>query len=113
MQGRVRRLGAVDLVLRARDLFLALLQLEYCLLQLRLQLRHFENRQRLALMNNVADIDIDVRHVAAHLGVNVDNLVRLELSGQREHMGNIAPLRCGNFCGWNSCSARLCLLSAV
>ena len=106
VQSRVFRLGAIDLVLRPRDLFFALLQLKHCLLQLRLQLRHFQNRQRLALMHDVADIHIDARHVAANLGVHIHNLVGLELTGQRQHMGNIAPLCCGDLRGWNSCGYR-------
>ena len=56
----VERLGALDLLLRARDLFLALLELESGLLELRFQLRNFEDRQRFALMHDVADVDVDV-----------------------------------------------------
>jgi hypothetical protein len=102
VQSRVLRLGAIDPVLGLRDLFFGLLELEHCLLQLRFQLRHFQDRQRLTLMNDVADIHIDARHVAANLGVHIHNLVGLELTGQRQHMRNIAPLRCGNLCGGNS-----------
>ena len=55
-------------------------------------------------MNDVANVDIDFRHVAAHLGVNIDHLVRLKLSGESQDMemsprcavatfaeGNVAP----------------------
>ena len=92
----VHRFGALDLVLRARDLFLALLQLEAGLLELRLQLRHFEHRQRFALVHDVANVDVDALHVAAHLGVHVDHLIGLELAGEREHVGDVAALRDGN-----------------
>ena len=106
VQSRMLCLCTVDLVLRPRDLLLGLLQLENRLLQLRLQLRHFKDRQCLALMNDVANIHIDARHVAAHLGVYIHNLVGLELSGQRKHMGDIAPLRRGDLRGWNRRSSR-------
>jgi hypothetical protein len=56
-------------------------------------------------MNDVAYIYTYVRHVTAHLGVYINDLVRLELSGQSQHMGDIAPLRRGNLCGWNRCSS--------
>ena len=105
VQRRVLRLGAIDLVLRLRDLFFALLELKLGLLQLRLQLRHFKNRQRLALMHDIANIHIDARHVTANLGVHIHYLVGLELTGQRQHMGNITSLRCGNLCGRNRFSS--------
>ena len=88
------RFCAVDFVLCARNLLLALLQLEDRLLQLRFQFRHFKHGNGLALVNHVADIDVDVRHVSAHLGVHIDNLEWLELPGQRQHVRDIAALRC-------------------
>ena len=84
-----------------------MLQLERRALQLGLQLRNFKDSQRLALANDVANVHIDARHVTAHLGVHIHNLVRLELSGQREHMGDIAALRRGDLGGWNGCSSRI------
>ena len=90
-------------MLRPCDLLLGLLQLENRLLQLRLQFRDFKDRECLAFMNDVANIHIDARHVTAHLGVHIHNLVGLKLTGQRQHMRNVAPLRCGDLCGWNSC----------
>ena len=93
VQSKVQCLGTFYLVLCARDLFLALFELEGRLLQLRLQLRDFQNCQCLSLVHNVANVHIDLLHVAAHLGVYVDHLIRLELPGQRKHMGDVAALR--------------------
>ena len=93
MQSLVLRFGAIDLVLRARNLFLALVDLEDGLLQLRLQFRNFKRSERLALLDDVADVDVDLAHVAADLGVDVDHLVGLELPGEREHVADVAPLR--------------------
>ena len=93
--------GAADLVLGLRDLFPALLNLEDRLLQLGFQLGDFEHGQSLALVDDVADVDVDLFHVAADLGVNVNDLVWLELPSQREHVRDIASLRGGNARGWN------------
>ena len=79
-------------MLRLADLFLALIDLEDSLLQLRLQLRHFEHGECLTLVHDVADIDVDLPHVAADLGVYVHHLVGLKLPGQGEHVGEIAAL---------------------
>ena len=38
--------------------------------------------------------------------MHVDYLIGLELAGKREHMGYVAALRNGNFCGWDRCSLR-------
>ena len=96
MQRRMLCFCTVDLVLRPRDLLLGLLQLENRLLQLRLQFRDFKDGECLPFMNDVANIHINARHVAAHLGVYIHNLVGLELSGQRKHLGDITPLRRGD-----------------
>ena len=46
---------------------------------------------------------VDARHVAANFWVHIHYLVGLELTGQRQHMGDIAALRGGNLCGRNRC----------
>ena len=96
MQRLVLRLGATDLVLRARDLFLALLDLEDGLLQLRFEFGDFKGSEGLALLHDVANVDVDLAHVAADLGVHVDRLVGLELPGEREHVADVAALRNGH-----------------
>ena len=57
-------------------------------------------------MHDVADVDVDALHVAAHFGMHVDNLIGLKLAGEREHMGDVAALGNGNSCGRNSCGSR-------
>ena len=96
MERRVQCLGAFDLLLRARDFFLALFELECGLFELRFQLGNFEDRQRFSLVHDVADVDVDALHVAAHLGMHVDFLIGLELAGEREDVGNVAALGHGD-----------------
>jgi hypothetical protein len=94
---------AADLVLRASDLFLALRNLENGLLELRFEFRDFENREGLTLSHNVSDVDIDLPHVTANFGVDVDCLIRLELPGKGQHVTNFAPLRGGDTGGGDGC----------
>ena len=96
MQSRVGRLRAIDFMLRARNLLLALLHFKGRCLQLGFQFRHLQHGERLALMHNVANIDIDLLHVPAHLGVHIDDLEGLKLPGEGQHLGDIAALRSGN-----------------
>ena len=84
-----------------RDLFLALRDLEDGLLELRLELGDFEHGERLTLLDHVADVDVDLLHVAADLGVDVDHLVGLELAGEGEDVVDIAALRGGHAGGRN------------
>ena len=70
--------------------------LENGLLELRFKFRDFENREGLTLSHNIADVDIDLLHVTAHLGVDVDRLIRLELPGKGQYVTDVAPLRGGN-----------------
>ena len=79
MDGRVHCFSALELVLRSRDLFLGLLQIEGGLFKLGFQFWNVENRERLPFVHNIADIDIDALHVPANLGVHVDHLIRLKL----------------------------------
>ncbi len=92
LQRGVARLGAADFVLRDADLLLAALLLGLAAAILRVQLRDFEHRERLAGVDAVADIDIDVAYVAGDLRVHIDHLVGLELPGKREHVRDVAAL---------------------
>ena len=58
------------------------------------------------LMHDVADVDVDALHVAAHFGMDIDHLVRLELPGKCKHVGNIAALSNGDARGWHGCCFR-------
>jgi hypothetical protein len=78
--------GAADLVLCDVDLLLATLLLGLAAAVLCAELRDFEHRERLAGMDAVADIDVDMAHVPGDLRVHIDRLIRLELSGEREHV---------------------------
>jgi hypothetical protein len=89
-------LGTTDLVLRSGDLFLALVNLEDRLLELGLEFGDFERSECLAFVDDVADIDVDLAHVAGDLGVHVHDLVRLKLAGEGEDMANIATLGDGD-----------------
>ncbi len=82
MKGRVGGDRTTNVVLRPGYFFLALFHRKDGLLQLRFEFRDFENGQGLSLMNDVSDIDVDLLHIAANLGVHIDHLVRLELAGQ-------------------------------
>ncbi len=107
VKSRMRGDGAGDLVLGPSDLLLALIHLENRLLQLRLEFRNLEDRKRLPLVHNVADVNVDLPHVAADLGVHVDNLVGLELAGKRKHVRDVAPLGPSHPCRRNGSSSRI------
>lgn len=87
--------SAIDVVLSAGDFLFTLVDLEDGLLQLRLQLRNFKGGERLPFFDNVTDVDVDGAHVSGNLGMHIYHLVRLELAGEREHVGDAAALcRC-------------------
>ena len=107
MNRAVLGLGACDLMLRTGDLVLATAKLRYGALQLSVQFWNFQDRKSLAGLDPIADIYIDVLDVARYLGMNVYNLVRLELPGKFQGMRNCAACyrdycRGGNLCG-NRC----------
>ena len=64
--------------------------------ELGLQLRNFQNRQRLPPVHAVADVDVDVADEAGDFGMDIDDLVGLKLSGQGEHLFDIAALHHGH-----------------
>ena len=92
LKGSVAGFGAADLVLRDVDLLLAALLLRLAAAILRVQLRDFEHGERLAGVDAVADIDVDVAHVAGDLRVHIDHLVGLELAGEGEYVRDVAAL---------------------
>jgi hypothetical protein len=59
---------------------------------LRAQFGNFEDCERLARADAIADIYVDVTHVARNLRVHINQLVGLELASQREHMRYLAAL---------------------
>ena len=65
------------------DLLLALVHLIDSLLKLGFELRDFEHSKSLSLLHDVADINADLAHVSADFGMDIDDLIRLKLSGQR------------------------------
>ena len=94
-----------DFMLRADDFILAARDLGNRAFQLRLQFRNFQNRKRLPLAHPVADIHPYGANETGNLGMDVDHLVRLELTRQSQHMRNRTPLhhrhpRSGRF--WSS-----------
>ncbi len=74
------RLGPADLVLRNANLLLAALLFGLAATILRVQLRHFQHRERLAGADAVADIHIDMAHVSGDLRVHINYLIGLELA---------------------------------
>src|SRR5580698_1079516 len=111
MQRRMDRLCAFDLILRAKQIVLCTLHLEYSALQLRIQLRHFQDRQGLALAHPVSYVHIDLHHEASHLGVNIHYLIRLELSGEAQSVCNVAALCRRHFRRRNLCGVRAGVLT--
>jgi hypothetical protein len=85
-------LASADLVLRERDLFLAAQVLRLAAAVLCVQLGDFEHGECLAGANAVADIDIDMAHVAGDLRMHIDHLIGLKLAGKTQHMGDVAAL---------------------
>jgi len=65
------------------DLVFASGYLRNSTLQLRIQLRYFKDRNRLTRANLVPDIHVDVSYKSGDLRMNVNYLVRLELTGDR------------------------------
>jgi hypothetical protein len=59
-------------------------------LKLVLQFRHFELCENLALMDLVSDIDAYPANVAGDLGVKIDLLIRLKLTGDYKRTCEIA-----------------------
>jgi hypothetical protein len=87
---------AINLVLGAGDLLLALVHLIDGLLKLGFQLGNFEYGEHLALLDDVTDIDINLSHVPADFGMNIDHLVRLELTRERQYVADVTALRNGD-----------------
>ena len=72
----------LDLVLRPRHFRLAAI---HACLRPGAVVRHFgdfERRQQLAFFDAIANVHVDVLHVAGDLGHEVDFLIRLELRGE-------------------------------
>ena len=99
-------LGAYDLMLGTGNLVFATAKLGYGTFQLSVQLWNFQNRKSLAGLYPIADIYIDVLDVARYLGMNVYNLVRLELPGKFQGMRNRAACYRDYCCGGNLCDSR-------
>jgi hypothetical protein len=102
-------LGARDLMLRAGDLVFAPAKLRYGTFQLCIQFRDLQDRKSLASLDLVADINVDVLDVAGHLGMNVYNLIRLELAGEIQGMCNRAASDSDYYCGWDLSGTRCCV----
>ncbi len=79
-------------MLRPNNLVAAARHFRYRALQLRFQLRHFQHREALPLPHPVPNVHVNMPHEAGNLGMNVHHLVGLELSRQRQHLGDIAAL---------------------
>ena len=92
MQGRVTGLCGGNFMLRAGDLILTAGNLGNGTFQLSLQFRNFQNRQRLSLPDAVADIYFYGADEPGNLRVNVDHLIRLELSCERQDVRDRTPL---------------------
>ena len=90
--------GAADLVLRDADLLLAALLLGLAAAILRVQLGDFEHREGLACVDAVADVDVDMAHVAGDFCVHIDDLVGLELPGEREYVRDVSTLHDADGC---------------
>src|ERR1700683_2240312 len=86
-------LRSLDLMLRSQQIVVSLLDLETGAPQLSFQLRDFKHRECLTLMYPVSDVDVDLYHEARDFGVNVNDLVRLELPGKAQCVGKVSPLR--------------------
>jgi hypothetical protein len=56
-------------------------------LQLVLQFRDLKRREHVALMNTVANIDLDPSDVTGYFGVKIDLLIWLELSCYSQRTG--------------------------
>ena len=86
MQRNVVRLVSRHLVGRPQNLRLRLLHTRPRALHLRLQLRHVEYSQHLALLHPVANIYVDAAYVARNLGMKFDFLVGNKFSGNGERV---------------------------
>src|SRR5690349_19823922 len=95
------RFSPIDFMVRPDDFFVALLYIEYGLLQLGFQFRNFDHGNCLSLMYPVADVDVDALHIAADFRMNIHDLVRLKLASQREYLRDVAPLCSRNLCRCN------------
>ena len=92
LQRRVFCLCSTYLVLRLRDAVACAKLLGLCGAILRVQFRYFEHGKRLPGMYPVTDIDIDTAHITGNLGMDVDNLERLKLSGQSQGVRDASAL---------------------
>jgi hypothetical protein len=82
LQGRVVRLRTADFMLSRRDLFFVALVLCLAAALLCIDFRNLEHGERLAGMEPIADIDINVPHVAGYLGLHITHLIWLKLTGE-------------------------------
>ena len=90
-----------DLVLCAQQIVLSTLYLEYCALQLGIQLWNFQYRQSLALADSVSDIHVDLHHEAGHFWMNIHHLVRLKLPGKTQGVRNVSLGSHGHLSRWD------------
>ncbi len=95
MRDLVRRLGSVEIGLRAPYFFLGLPYCGLVLPQLVLQFGNFEHRQQLAALDAIADVNRDCLEIAGDFGVDLDFLERPERRGHLEHLPDVAATDSG------------------
>jgi len=84
----VRRFGAHQLLLRTSDFLFAAADGSLIQFKLLLEFRNFDDREKLALRDVRAPIDVEFLDVAGDFGVDGDFLVRLEFGGDLERARN-------------------------
>jgi hypothetical protein len=99
MQGAVSGFRRSHFVLSAGDFVLAAGHLGYRALQLSLKFRDLQNSKRLPFVDPIANVHVDGSDKTGNFGMNVDDLVGLELPCKRQDVRDRTPLHDRNPCG--------------
>ena len=92
----VHRFRTLEIRLRAVDLLLRALDARFVLLHFVLQLRNLENREELAGLHAIADVDVDRLQIARDFRVHVDLLKWPECGGDRQRLCDVATRHSGD-----------------
>src|SRR5580700_4417896 len=100
MRDAVSRFGTALFLARTRDILLATAHRGFVLLQLLLQLRNFQHREKLALFYVRAPIHVKFLDISGNLGVDVHLLKGQEFRSDLQSIGEVAALHLHHGCTW-------------